>query len=256
MLFPLKSQLKLEDIFSESIMLIASIIFIVIFWKMYNAYEREKYWSVFLAGIIFYIIGAALDLLDEFFKLPQIIPRIIENSLIAIGISTTILGAIIIMNKLISKANTDVTTGIYNKIFLNKALSLEIERARRYSLPLSLLFIDLNEFKRVNDTMGHATGDLVLRTIAIKIKSLVRKVDIVTRYGGDEFVLILPNSNKNSAEKLLNRLKCEINNMDLPGECRIGISGGISEFPYDGENIDQLINTADRRMYENKYKCE
>lgn len=98
---------------------------------------------------------------------------------------------------------------MYNKVYLKKALDIEIEWAKRYNLPLSVLFLDLNEFKKVNDRMGHATGDLLLRTMASTVQGAVRRIDIMARYGGDEFILVLPHCDRCCAEKLFSRALSE-----------------------------------------------
>jgi len=253
--FPLKDHLESSDITTESVILVASITLLISMWRLCRTYGRGMTWSTAVVGIAFYSIGAALDLLDEFYRLPQMIPRIVENTLIAGGISLFSFGVVMIVRQLINLANIDPLTGVYNKHFLLRALSAEVERSKRHGFPLSIMFIDLNKFKKINDQMGHSIGDDVLRKTAEKIKKSVRTTDVIARYGGDEFVLVMPQTDLNSAYKLLNRLTEAISNLEFQGGYSIGISAGITCFPDDGDNVDNLINLADRRMYENKTKA-
>lgn len=100
--------------------------------------------------------------------------------------------------------------------------------------------------------MGHKAGDLVLIRIAELIKKTVRGIDVPVRYGGDEFVILMPQSTFEGAKSLLDRLQKKVSLIDTPGTLRVGISGGISVFPNDSEDLEQLFELADTRMYKNK----
>ncbi|MHB8985581.1 MAG: GGDEF domain-containing protein [Eubacteriales bacterium] len=252
--FPPKSNLKLEDIITETMMLLASLIFLVSIWRIYRSHEREKMWLVSLTGIFLYSVGAALDLLDEFYKLPQVIPRLIENGFFVLGLSVSSAGILMTMRTIIDSANVDFITGLYNKAYLRKMLSMEIERSKRYNLQLSVLFIDLDNFKKVNDQLGHTVGDVFLRNVSEMIKKTARTTDIVARYGGDELVILMPQTGVSGAENLLKRVQEAVYGMELPDGYRISVSGGAAVFPADGGNTDQLINLADKRMYQNKQR--
>lgn len=239
--FQIKENFKIEDILLESIVIFAMFIVMVSIWKLYVCYRHNKNWNITIIGIALYLIGGILDLLDEFFRLPQIIPRVIENGFIAIGISLFSIGMVIIVKELIGLVNIDPMTGVCNKNYFVKTLKSEINKSIRYSTPLSLIFLDINKFKRINDVLGHKAGDLVLINITKKINETIRSVDIMARFGGDEFIILLPNSNFSDAEQLLNRINKTISNLEIPRNLSIGISGGIASFPEDSDDPERLI---------------
>lgn len=249
--FPLKPSLQLSDIITESIILLSALIFFISIWKLHSFYGKKR-WVVAKLGAGIYLVGSALDLLDEFYKLPQVIPRVIENSFIAVGISFFSVGLLIIVRQLINMAQTDPLTGLYNKRYLEEILNKEIGRSKRYGLEMSVIFLDIDGFKGINDTMGHLAGDDVLRRVALVLKKTIRLGDTLARFGGDEFVIVMPHTNLDGGLKLLYRLKKVISELELPGGYKIGISGGVAHFPDDGDNVKDLINVAGKRMYEDK----
>lgn len=249
---PFKSELKVTDISTEAIIFVASLLLLFSMWKLHRAYGRERIWIFSLFGISLFWAGAGLDLLDEFFKLPQVIPRLIENGLISVGILVFSAGIVTVVKQLVMRANTDSLTGLYNKSYLDTVLGLEIERSKRYGLPLSILFLDLDNFKSVNDYLGHAIGDVVLSKIAENFRHTIRAPDVLFRYGGDEFVLLMPQTDMQGANRLLSRLRDAISRMEYQGGHRIDISAGIAMFPDDGDTVEKLLRVADRRMYESR----
>ncbi len=159
-------------------------------------------------------------------------------------------------NLVAQQARTDALTDLPNRRALDERLEEEIQRASRYLHPLSLLMIDLNNFKEVNDTFGHPVGDQVLKKVAVCLRKAVREIDFISRYGGDEFVLLLPETNRNTAENLAQRLaqtllKCRL---DLPEEVpfEITLGFGIAVFPSDGVTASALLAAADRALYQSK----
>ena len=155
-----------------------------------------------------------------------------------------------------SEAQTDPLTGLYNRRALFRLLESEIRRAQRHRHPLSLLLIDLDNFKRVNDRFGHSVGDLVLRQVAHHLRHFVGDLGIVTRYGGDEFVVILPETCAEEAQQLVRRLHKHFRNFtpDVPESLNtsITLSVGVATYPQDGTKPQDLIEVADQRMYEEK----
>ena len=147
----------------------------------------------------------------------------------------------------------DGLTGIYNRCKIMEVLGLEIERAIRYRTPLAILMLDLDHFKYTNDRFGHQVGDLVLKRVAETMEKALRKVDIVGRYGGEEFMVILPQTDIDAAKILAERLRSSIEGMDFEVEsieqlC-ITASLGIAVFDHKKDNLDTLVNRADKALY-------
>lgn len=152
--------------------------------------------------------------------------------------------------KLLQVSTTDELTGLHNRKYLHERLEQEISRSKRYGTKLSCLLFDLDFFKVVNDIYGYDWGDVLLRSIADKLKQLIRKEDILTRYGDEEFLLILPNTSEENAFLFAERFRRDIEKMEFipAGEEErhpITISGGISTYPCL-ENTDEDVNTIIR----------
>lgn len=154
-------------------------------------------------------------------------------------------------------AITDQLTGLYNRRKLIETLQIEFKKALRYNTPLSSLMIDIDRFKRINDLYGHHIGDVILREIAQTILRNVRGVDIVARWGGEEFVVLLPQTKKQDALQLASRLIQVISGYkfkDIPEE-QITISIGLSSIPEPSISTEEgLIQTADSALYSAKTK--
>lgn len=152
-----------------------------------------------------------------------------------------------------NRAETDPLTGARNRHFLDRVLEIEIPRVRRYKSPISLLMIDLCDFKRTNDTYGHVFGDHILRETAKLIQSNVRQPDVVVRYGGDEFVVLMANTNYEQACLVQDRIEkafIERNRTQDDPKMMIDISIGLRSA--DEKTIETLLEDADQAMYENK----
>jgi diguanylate cyclase (GGDEF)-like protein len=148
---------------------------------------------------------------------------------------------------------TDDLTRLYNSRYLNAALRREVERSRRYRGPVSLIFLDLDGFKNVNDRHGHLTGSRTLVEVGAAIRATVREIDVVARFGGDEFCVILPQTGIDGATVIAERIRERIERtpfMRTQGlEVRITASFGIASYPDHGATQDDLIARADQAMY-------
>lgn len=158
---------------------------------------------------------------------------------------------------LVKLATTDGLTGIFNHRYFYKRLDEEFNRSERYNTPLSAIMMDVNNFKEINDSYGHRTGDRVLKELAIVLKSIIRKSDIVARYGGDEFIILLPQTNRQGAEIEARRVDQSISEhiFESTSAIRLLISYGISTYPNkEILKADDLVTLADRELYANKAK--
>jgi diguanylate cyclase (GGDEF)-like protein len=148
---------------------------------------------------------------------------------------------------------TDDCTGLYNSRHLFSVTESELERSRRFNLPFSLIFIDLDHFKRVNDLYGRLTGSRLLAEIARTIKHNVRGIDSAFRYGGDEFIVLLPQTGKDAALEVTQRLLHSLHEtrylLSEGLELRMLASFGIASYPEDGSTIQEIIGAADEMMY-------
>ncbi len=153
-------------------------------------------------------------------------------------------------DKIEEVSTTDELTGLHNRKYLQERLEAEISRARRYKTPLSCLLFDIDFFKVVNDMYGYEWGDVLLRNMSDKLKQMIRKEDVLTRYGDEEFIVILPNTSEDNAFLFGERFRRDIEKMEFipAGEDEkhpITVSGGISTYPCL-KNVDEDANTIIR----------
>ena len=168
----------------------------------------------------------------------------------------------IIKDKLEKVSTTDDLTGLHNRKYLQERLEEEISRSKRYGTKLSCILFDLDYFKVVNDMYGYEWGDILLRNIANKLSAFVRKEDIVTRYGDEEFLLVLPNTSEENAFLFGERFRREIEKMEFipAGEeepHKITISAGISTYPCMpdvDEDANTVIRYAEHALYNAKHR--
>ncbi len=150
----------------------------------------------------------------------------------------------------------DECTGLFNQRHFDRSLANEIRRAERLHLPVSMIFLDLDQFKQVNDQYGHQIGSLLLGEIGARIRSHVRSIDVAFRYGGDEFVILLPGTPKNLATQVATRLRRAF--LESPHKVgddhflSVTASFGVASYPEDGNTGQEILRLADARMYEVK----
>jgi diguanylate cyclase (GGDEF)-like protein len=206
-----------------------TVVMSVLIWAVSNRlagelYSREiiRYWNIGIRLVVFILFAELLYELKQALANEQILSR------------------------------TDFLTGINNRREFYNRTDLEILRAKRYGHPTTIALLDLDSFKQVNDQLGHSEGDKLLKIIAQTISSTVRKTDVAARMGGDEFVLLFPDTDQNEAyfaiEKVRTALAGTINNTGLA----VTFSLGVITFLSTPESVDAMLNKADKLMYSAK----
>jgi diguanylate cyclase (GGDEF)-like protein len=184
----------------------------------------------------------------------------LKTALLDVFMSSGLLRAPIIieyddLKKLQLNAVTDPLTGLYNRRLFDESFEKELNRARRYGQPLGLVVLDLHRFKEVNDKHGHPRGDEVLRAMATTLTKALRTSDSAFRIGGDEFALLLPQTDAAQALALTRRITSVFAEIIEPLQLAVSVTidHGIAIFPQDAELADQLIHLADERLYRLKH---
>ncbi len=149
-------------------------------------------------------------------------------------------------------AAVDELTGLFNRRFLETYLTKELNRAKRYGQVFSVLFLDLDNFKRINDSHGHAVGDRVLAGLGKQITDLLRNEDFAARYGGEEFTIVLPQTTANGAAVFGERLRTSLGNLDLVPDVQVSFSAGVATYPRHGISVDEILRQADAALYDAK----
>lgn len=165
--------------------------------------------------------------------------------------------SLVTYDRLSAMTHIDALTGIYNRRYFDTALNTELNRALRHQQIFSLVMLDIDFFKHFNDQYGHHAGDFVLRSVATFVKQSVRKQDIVSRYGGEEFTVIMPLTAKSDSGKVLDRIRQKLSQTSFDMDngkhtFQINISVGVAQFPDDAQNETDLINASDQAMYQAK----
>ncbi len=184
-----------------------------------------------------------------------------QNRILGIGLLVGMIGLSLYVGKLVSRleqtlreqAISDPLTGLYNRRYLSEFLPRELLRSRRSATPVAVILIDLDHFKRINDTFGHEAGDIVLTAVGVLLKDKVRGSDIACRYGGEEFALILPEADTQAAKRRAEDIRLAIAALDIRHVekplGKITASFGIALFPDHGGDTDALLRVADVALY-------
>ena len=161
----------------------------------------------------------------------------------------------VLQEQLREQATRDSLTGVFNRGYLEETLSREIARAERKNYPLSLIMLDIDFFKKINDSYGHKVGDRVVVALGKMLQSQTRKVDCVSRYGGDEFIMIMPEMSTENAFKRAEVWRKDCKDLIVPGpgkNFQFTISIGIASYPKDGKDNNSLLGAVDQALYEAK----
>ncbi len=206
---------------------------------------------IILGGIVSGVVQIQSDKKDCFTE------ELVSELRTYIDTITPVISNLRLLESLNNMASIDTLTKVYNRRYLEKYIEEQIRISKGSSLHISVLMLDIDFFKRFNDTYGHDAGDYVLMHFADTLKFNVREGDVVARYGGEEFVVVLPSTDLNGAYRVAEKVRKKVEEMSLAAinsdnPPQITCSLGISCYPLHGNNIDKLIQSADKALYEAK----
>ncbi len=166
-----------------------------------------------------------------------------------------LLEKIVLFQKIKELSTKDPLTGVYNRNYFFEQLGRERRRSKRTGRDFAVAMFDINKFKEINDRYGHLAGDKVLRAVSSTISKEIRGSDVLCRYGGDEFTVLMPDTDIDGAGAACKRIKEAVSKLRFTfddEEVRVCLSGGVASYPQDAQTVRDLIHKADRRMYEDK----
>ena len=230
-------------------------LYLIVIWTFSISGLRLKY-ALISASVTFFLITFAgyYYLFEDttfFLHLLWLFSAFSFGLLNAFLIEKSDIETFIKTQELINNAETDYLTGLFNRCKTQSILSHEIMRVKRYKSSLSIIIIDIDYFKSVNDTFGHHIGDIVLKEFAMVIKNHIRKVDTLGRWGGEEFLLILPETGIREAENVAEHIRVEIEKFIFSVVKQKTGSFGVSEY-LKGDNEQSIVIRADKALYKSK----
>lgn len=223
----------------------------ILCWKSYPAFLRKEG----IKSFYFLPLGRApraIGVVGLFWCKPCKIKKEEEELLSIVGLQArTVLENLRSRRQLELGGNIDGLTGLYTHRYFQEVLVNELSRARRFKYPVCLAMVDVDHFKRYNDTFGHPAGDVALKTIAGIIKRNVRSYDIVARYGGEEITIILPYASREKARPLIERIRKEVALCPFKGaeEVKVTVSIGLASYPDNASTRQEIIQRADQALY-------
>lgn len=209
---------------------ICVIIYIIIHTFRDKIYNALNILIAFLSGALFFALITCIEYYNRYMQLSKSIDKVKRQSL------------------------TDNLTDLYNRSYLEPFLERELEHAKKKNQMLSVIMVDMDHFKHINDTYGHIVGDHVLTIFAQVILKCIRKTDVIARYGGDEFVVVLPNTDTETAKFIAERIRHDVSEMYIPPIEGVVIpsihcSVGVSTYPVHCDSRNSLIYTSDLALY-------
>lgn len=166
--------------------------------------------------------------------------------------AAAILQRVLMYEEMARLAITDELTGLYNRRHFLERMKDEVARAKRYGQPFSILFMDLDNFKRINDSFGHSLGDRILADLGKLLQSWARESDMLARVGGEEFVAFLPMASPDHALAAAERLRVAVEGHSFPRRKRLTVSVGVATYPSDADSVELLLKQADQALYQAK----
>jgi diguanylate cyclase (GGDEF)-like protein len=220
---------------------------------------KKRLWAIIVLVVGYLVYISLGDMIPQYWKWIGFRP--VERSILTLGFVVILLIALsglALSDKLTTLAIKDGLTGMYNQSYIKARLQEEIYRSERYKYPLSVMMIDLDDFKALNDRHGHVVGDRVLKAIGELLQDMIRSSDIGGRYGGEEFLVLLPQTACLDAAAAGERLRKEIALYPFrtgPSEdktCHLTVSIGVYSTPFYSQNVEEIVNLTDAALYRAK----
>jgi len=271
LLVPTGKPIAFDDIDWPDVIGEGSIALLAVVWLLAvnRLRTRPMAFGFFAVGAVALFIAAIQDMLDEFLVFPQTYPSVLENLGKTGGLLCVTVGLLILSNerKQAEDALRDVTnryralsitdslSKLFNHAFFLEELQAQVESARASGKALSLILLDIDDFKRHNDRYGHLEGDKVISALGLTIRSCVRGTDVACRYGGEEFTILLPDTAVDVAARVAERIRIAFSSVvfepDPDTRARVTVSLGAAELNRE-ETAQQLLHRADMAMFEAK----
>lgn len=219
---------------------------------------RNRLWAIIVLSIAYLVYASLADFIPQYWEKIGFQPM--NRSILTLGMVIILLiclSGLAISERMTSLIIKEGLTGLFNQNYIRQRLEEEIYRSKRYDHPVSLVMIDLDNFKALNDRYGHTAGDHLLKYFSQLILETIRPSDIAARYGGEDFLIILPETSQEEAHAVAERLQKKISLYPFRIDSRkedilFTISIGVSSFPEYGQSADELIALADMALYKAK----
>jgi diguanylate cyclase (GGDEF)-like protein len=239
-----------------------TLIMIVTFFAIQKLTKSREIYLYLVAGFTFIYISLLLSTLDKIYAFPSNITDVLEDLFQLVGFGFVTVGIIKwikfdeeIKHKLVELACVDGLTNIMNRRIFDIEFGREFSNAKRYGEDLSLISLDLDHFKKINDQYGHFFGDLALKSFTREVSQFLRTGDIFCRWGGDEFSIVLPRTDRENALKVAEKLRTVVKNISVrtdDSEIHFTVSLGVAGILPEDKDVSEMIERADRALYEAK----
>lgn len=239
-----------------------ALIMIVTLFAIQNLVNNKEIYIYLVTGFSLIYISLLMSTLDKIYIYPSEVTDVLEDLFRLVGFGFVTVGIIKwikfdegIKDKLIALASVDDLTGIMNRRIFDIEFRREFNNTVRYKRELSLIMIDIDNFKEINDKHGHFFGDLALKMFTVEASSLLRVGDIFSRWGGDEFCILLPQTDISGAMQVAEKIRAVIKNVSVKtdkSEISFTISLGVSKYQVGDEDASEILERADRALYDAK----
>ncbi len=253
--YPRIANVDWYSVFAEGFVTLIIVLALTLSDKLH---EQRAIYLPLMIGFTCLLVSSITDVLDEFLVQPTWVTTLFEDVLQILGYSAVVFGLyrwnryhMDLEEELQYQVITDYLTGILNRRGFMDRFESELQISQRYGNALSLIWFDLDKFKEVNDQFGHHVGDEVLRLISQEAQKVIRRVDIFSRMGGEEFCVLMPQTKLDGALEVAEKLRHAFEQCNCPGGITITASFGVAEH-LPGEDSDHFLKRADNALYRSK----